>query len=219
MKRWGLALLCVLSGAGAASAWVYMHRETLSRQYACHRIGQAANYEAALTEIAWFDAEPDRAAKLRELVGGFGRGSQRFDAFLLRRLDDPDCSDDLRREFSRELGWRTEMLSRWAHYWCWRLSGQPDEELDSIHKFLDTMAQAEPPRPITWRQVLDLQAAMTLTGQAEMARRVSTDEWADRYHLWLETEKDWPKEMQRPELPLPGWKGPTNEFAAVAAVR
>lgn len=205
MKWWLLLLLALVAALGG---WGYVRRDRLAWQYACHRLGQSKTFDEAAEQIAWFDAEPNRAAKLHELVGGWGRGSQAFDFYLAMHLAGPDCSEELRREFSTEIGWRPDLLPRWANCWSWRLGENLESEFGSVRDFLDTLVAADEKRSIGWREVLNLQAMFTLTRHEDLAKHLTTENWPGRYARWREREHDWPAELPQPELPFTDWVGP-----------
>ncbi len=209
MKRWILLILVV---GGAIGGWAYARRDVLAWQYACHRIGQAKNFTEAVGQIAALDSEPNRASKLQELVGGWGRGSQSFDAYLAQHIMSPECSEELRRHFSGEIGWRIDLLPRWAHYWTWRQGENARQEFDSVRSFLDTLQGAQTQRPIGWREVLNLQAMFVSTDNADLARHLTPNNWADRFRRWQESLGDRPAELHAAELPFPDWKGSLEHF-------
>jgi hypothetical protein len=208
MKR-ALVTTVLAAATVIGGAWVYARRETIRRQYACHRVAVASSYPEAMRELAWFEAAgPDREARLRELVAAWGRGDPRFDYYLARYLRAPQCSEGLREVFSQELSWRPGLRARWAHFWSWQSAREPGEELATLRSYLDAMASSEPPRQVTWRDILDLQALFERTGRGELADRPRPDRWADTYARWVATEGSWPARLDRPALPFPDWKGP-----------
>ncbi|MGE0605710.1 MAG: hypothetical protein AB7O62_01195 [Pirellulales bacterium] len=203
MKRWLILLLVVGAVAGG---WAWSRRDILAWQYACHQIGQAKTLEDAVAQISALDTEPDRTAKLHELVGGWGRGSQTFDAYLAQYLMRSECSEELRHEFSGEIGWRPELLPRWGHFWNWRHGQHAQSEFDSVRSFLETLRMAETKRSIGWREVLNLQAMFVLTGKPDLARHLTPKNWSDRFRRWQEAETEW-TELPSAEQPFPDWKG------------
>lgn len=196
-----LAILFLL-GSLAAGAWLYLHPTQLTGQFAGYRVGAAATYSLAKREIAGFDSGSDRKAKDRELVAGWGTGNRQFDLYLVKYLSEPECSEDLRQSFSLELGWREELLPRWAQYWAWRAKQEPDAEADSIVEYLTALAQASPPRLLTWREVLDVQAVFALTGRPELAHRLSPENWRERFAEFSRAKPE-DFEIKRPGSPLP----------------
>ena len=200
MHRYFVATTFLLL-AGLA-AWGYLQRAAWQRQLACYRVGAASSFDEAAQEIAWFEAPPDRDAKLRELTAGWATGNEQFDSYLARYLYDARCGEPLREAFSLELGWRPELIPRWAHNWSWR-SRNPAEEVVSIRNHLSLLVDAQPARKLTWREVLDVQAVFALTGQEGLARRLSPDEWQARYKTWIAAEAQWTAVAERPANPFP----------------
>lgn len=201
-----LAMIAAVMLALVAGVWWFTGGGAVGTQLAAYRIGQAADYGEAAREIAQLERQPDRDRVLRELAAGWGTGNSRFDYYLARRVSDPQAGEALRRAFSLELSWRPQLLPRWAHYWSWRVKQPPAGEIGSISENLDTLATAAPPRRLTWREVLNLQAVFTLTDQTELAKRLAPDNWLGRYRDWSarETKK---VEVERPDAPFPDWKG------------
>lgn len=204
--RFSITAIFLLGLLSAGGWWVYHNRVALGRQVASYQVGAAADYAAARREMAWFESGADRDAKLRDLAAGWGTGNQQFDYYLARYLGDPQSSDALRQTFSRELAWRPELLPRWAHFWCWRAKTDPAEEIASIVAYLTTLAAAQPPRQLTWREVLDLQAVFQQSGQAELAKRLGPDNWQARFQAW--SKEDVSATVKRPANPFPDWQGP-----------
>lgn len=196
-----LAILLLLGGL-AAGAWLYLHPSTVAGQFAGYRVGAAATYSLAKREIASFDSGSDRKAQDRELVAGWATGNRQFDLYLAKYLSEPECSDDLRQAFSLELGWREELLPRWAHYWAWRAKQEPAAEADSVLEYLTALAQASPPRSLTWREVLDVQAVFTLSGRSDLAHRLSPENWRERFEEFSRAKSE-DFEIARPVSPLP----------------
>lgn len=208
MARRSLLLAVFLIGAAAliAGAWWYFGGSRAGVQLAAYRIGQAAGYREAAREIALLEQKPDRKEALRELAASWGTGNQRFDFYLALRVSDPQSGEALRQAFSLELSWRPELLPRWAHYWRWRVKQSPADEIVSISEYLETLATAEPPRRLTWREVLNLQAVFAVTGQPELARRLAPDNWLGRYRSWRERHRK-NIEVERPAAPFADWQG------------
>lgn len=192
-----LSIVAIVVVLAATAAWAYRRREQWSIQAVCYRVSEAATYDAARQELAWFEREPDRDAKVRELMAGYGAGNARFDEYLARYLHDPQCSDRLREAFSLELGWRPQLVQRFVAAWQSRKPNTA-EEIASIRSYLEALHQAEPRREITWREVLDVQAAFYLTGQDELAHRLTPDNWRGRYERWIAAEPRWTSPMQNP---------------------
>jgi hypothetical protein len=210
-KPWlGLALALLLIGGLAVAGWLYWQPISVGAQFAGYQVGAAPTFSLAKREIARFDAGRDRAAKDRELVSGWGTGNRQFDFYLAKYLSEPECSDELRQAFSLELGWRPELLPRWAHYWAWRTRQEPADEIASLAEYLTALAPLSPPRSLTWREVLNLQAAFALTGEPDLARRLAPDNWPGRFREWMASKPDW-TQVARPKTPLPDWQGPAPE--------
>ena len=186
----------------AAGAWWYFKGSAAASQLASYRIGQAATFEQAKREIAAIERQPNRDDALRELMSGWRTGNSSFDLYLATYASEPESSEALRRAFSWELSWRPELLTDWAHFWSWRTKLSPPDEIASIADYLEAMSKAESARPLTWREVLDLQAAFTLTGRADLARRLAPDNWAERYRAWRKDNPDF-SQVSRPAKPLP----------------
>jgi hypothetical protein len=114
----------------------------------------------------------------------------------------------MRKTFSLELSWREDLLPRWAYFWSWKAGPKPGERVVLILEYLDVLLSAEPPRVLTWREVLDLQAVFQLTGQPHLAVRLKTDNWQTRYRRWRELRDSQLPDLPRPEGPFPDWEGP-----------
>lgn len=204
--RW-LSLVIVACGVAAAGLWWYSSGEApLGRQVAAYRVGAAPSFTAAQREIRWFETGRDRRDKLKELVGGWDTGNQQFDLYLAMHLGHPDCTDETRRAFSLEMAWRKNLLPRWAHYWRWRTRLPPAEEMASIVDYMQVLSTVDPPRKLSWREVLDAQALFELTGHPEFAQRLMPDDWRDRFRRWRESTPTLPA-IERPEAPFADWKG------------
>ena len=213
MRPWlrVLLTLLVLGGIGIA-AWWYARREQLTRQWRCYRVGAAGSFDQAKREIAWFETGTHRQVRLDELVRKWGTGNGQFDLYLARYVDHPASSELLREVFSKELGRRGDLLPRWAHYWSYRAPLEPDEQVASILAYLDTLYSTEPPKGITWREVLDLQAVFQLTrhgvaGEGWRARGLSPTSWLEYYRVWQETRPAKLPHVVRPEKPFADWQG------------
>jgi hypothetical protein len=211
-----LALALVIIAAISAAAWWWLRpRFDVGGQLAAYRVGQMASYAEASKEIAAIERSDDAAR--RELVGGWGTGNDRFDYYLARYVAEPRSSEALREAFSRELSWRPALLARWAHFWSWQVKQPPADEVASIRGYLAALQQAEPPRKLSWREVLALQAVFVLTDQADAAHRLDPVNWRAR----LEEQEQGSafggqgsgkkeadvSSIVRPETPLPDWRG------------
>ena len=214
-----VALLLALAVAAVAAWWVRGH-VAVGTQLAGYRVGQMPTYAEAAEQLVEIEQSRDPAA-LRELVSGWGTGNDRFDYYLARYVVEPRSSETLREAFSRELSWRPALLPRWAHFWSWQVKQPPAEEIASIQRYLAALLRAEPPRKLNWREVLALQAVFVLTGRAEEARRLDTENWRARYGAGAgfegrgsgkeDDEHTAPLDaapVQRPDMPLPSWNGP-----------
>jgi hypothetical protein len=201
MRRLLLAGLIVL--VAAAGLWMLVYRREIGRQLACYRVGSADAYELARQELAWIETGPDQDGKLRSLVARWGTGNERLDLYLARYALDPASSEAYREAFSLEMAWRPELLGDWGHYWSWR-TADVAEEIASIRRYHDALSSTQPPRSITWRDVLILQAVFHVTGQGKLAERLTPKNWVGRYRRWLEAEAQWNTDFTRPQRPLPG---------------
>ncbi|OHB69875.1 MAG: hypothetical protein A2V70_02305 [Planctomycetes bacterium RBG_13_63_9] len=199
-----LLVLTLISGVGVA-AWWYSRRGVLSRQWHCYRVASAESFKDAQREIAWFESGPDRPARLTELARKWGTGNRPFDLFLAQHLRDAASSELLRETFSKELGRRDGMLSRWAHYWSYQATSEPDRQIASIRDFFDTLAATEHAQAITWREVLDLQAVFTLAGEPQHAHGLSPENWRQRYRTWQQNRPARFPHLTRPERPFADW--------------
>lgn len=204
MRLWLRILLTVLFFlAVLTGVWLYAHRESMARQWAVYRIGTAAGYNEARTAIGWFEAEPDRDVKLRELVRKWGTGNAQFDVYLAQYASDPVSSERFREAFSLNLAWHDDLALRWAHYWSWRPGSKPGYHMRSVLDHLDLLLKASPSTKLTWREILDLQAVFTVTGQPRLALRLSPDNWRERYRQWLAARPEKLPDIVRPAEPFP----------------
>jgi hypothetical protein len=212
MQRHSLAGIILATGAiGLAIAvWNYSQRPAVGAQLAVYRIGRARSFDEAKREIAAVERQPNNDEALRELVSAWRSGNQAFDFYLAAYLGDRQSSEALRRLFSLELSWHSDRLADWAQFWSWRSRREPDDEIASIADYLAALSTAADRRELTWREVLDFQAALALTGQADLARRLAPENWRDRYRAWSEGAPDFAR-LARPDRPLPGWQGPVPE--------
>ncbi len=205
---WRLLTVVLLLGLLALGIWAYVRWPRLQAAWTCHQIGKAKSFAEAREMIRTLESGPQYEARLRDLTGAWGRGNQTLDYYLARYVGDPRSSEALRKAFSLELGWRREMLARWAHYRSWQAATEPGEEIDSITAYFDPLAEVQPAVSITWRQVLNLQAVFHWTGQAELAHRLDPTNWPRRYARWKAERRIGPLGMTRPEGPFPDWQGP-----------
>jgi len=205
-----LLLLLFLGGVVAGMLW-FAHREMLARQWACYRVGAAESFPRAQEKIAWFEEGSNRQARLDELVRTWGTGNRQFDLYLGGHLRDAACSELLRETFANELDRREEMLPRWADYWSYQSPLKPDEQIASVLKYLDTLASAEPPKEITYREVLDLKAVLQLLGQGAHAANLSPANWQEPYRRWQQTRPAELPHVVRPGKPFADWTGPENQ--------
>ncbi|MDZ7618858.1 MAG: hypothetical protein U1E05_17780 [Patescibacteria group bacterium] len=196
----------VLVAGVFVGAWGYVNRQRLAWQWASYEVGAASSYEEAKRHFAWFETGPEAPLRLRVLAGKWGDGNSRFDEYLARYATDGQSSMALRQAFSTELGHRPGLLPRWAHYWCWQASLEPTEQIASILGYLDALAfdEAAPAdAAITWREVLDLQAIFTLSGDAGRGARVTPESWREHYRVWREASQPALQNVPRPAAPLP----------------
>ncbi len=162
---------------------IYIRRETLRRQWACYQVTSAASYAAFGQQMAQFQTERPDADSLRLLVQRWHTGNEAFDEHLARYLFDPACGDTLRETFSRELSWRSELPAAWAEQWR-QLKPDVEQQTATLRRYLEALHAAQPPREITWRDVLDFQAALELAGQGALAHRLTPENWRSRYERW-----------------------------------
>lgn len=181
-----ILVLLVAPLAAAAGGWLYVYRHDLARQAALYRVGAAATYEEARQAIAWFEHEPERQLKLRELVRKWGTGNRQFDLYLAQYVGDPASSEALREAFSLNLAWNDGLLAAWVDYWNARPGASPEQRTRSLLAHLDLLLTMESPPSLTWREILDLQAVFTRTGHPRLALRLSPENWPDRYRKWRE---------------------------------
>ena len=168
-----------------------------------YRIGAATSPQEAEAEIVGCLAAPDHEAMIRELVGKWGTGNPQFDLHLVAHLGGGSCSEPLRAAFAAELGRRPGLLDRWAHYWIWRSPLPPQQQMASVATYLDALIMADPPRDITWREVLDLEALFQLTGHGQLAQRLSPVNWRHRYGGWQRSRPVELPSIPRPTQPFP----------------
>jgi hypothetical protein len=202
------SLALLLAVLVAAAGWAAVNRQRLARQWACYRVGAAETFDAANREILWFEQGPDRRGRLDELVAKWGTGNPRFDLFLAHHVAQPASSEDLKAAFAARVGRDERLLTRWAHFWLWRAPLEPDVQAASILHYHDALLAAGEPTPITWREVLDLQALFVLCDRPDRAAGLSPETWRDRYRVFRESAPERLPELVRPEQPLPDWHGP-----------
>ncbi len=200
----------------AAGAWYYRNGERLARQWAARSVASAATFDEAGAAIAAVEKAPDREARIRELTSKWGAGDPQFDLYLAWYVGTPESSEFLRETFSLEFAWREGLLPRWAHYWTWRASQEPDQEIASVLAFFDLLAASASPRPVTWRDVLDLQAIFALAGQPRLAFRLSPENWRGRYQTWRKAQPEEFPHVARPDEPFPDWQGPVPDRKRLA---
>jgi hypothetical protein len=212
-------LVVALLALAAGGAWLAWRWPVLALQYRIYRIGAANSAAEAARELAWFQSQPQRDEKLRELCAAWGDGNPAFDARLAEYLERAECSDALREAFALEFARRPGLVARWAHWWHWRQGAGAAEEIQSLTDYLAALATEQPPRDITWREVLDVQAAMALTGQPQLAERLEPAgaAWVERYRRWIDAHAEWAPPNEPPPAPLPDWPAevpfPTSNMA------
>jgi hypothetical protein len=207
MRRFLTAIVFATAAmALVAAAFWYLGGPPVGAQLAAYRVGQAKSFASAKHEIASIERQSNHEAALRELVSGWRTGNQVFDFYLAGYLTDRQSSEDLRRLFSLELSWRPELLADWAHYWSWRTKQSPAEEIASVADYLDALSPVDPPRRLTWREVLDLQSALSLTSHADLALRLGPDNWIERYRGWRTIAPDF-AQVRRADKPFADWQG------------
>lgn len=203
MRNWPFILGVFLLITLVAVPLVYMDRQPLDRHWTLYRIGAAASSQEAEQKIIDCETSPDRDVMIDELVRKWGTGSRPFDLHLAAHVGGKSCGEPLREAFARELGQRDGLLGYWAHYWTWRAQLPPDQQTASVVVYHDALAAADPPRSITWREVLDLQAVFQLTGRSDLARDVSPTNWRDRYGEWQRSRAAQLPRIARPEDAFP----------------
>lgn len=211
MTRFVRGLVIFLTGAicGAAGGFVVEHRHELGEQWALYQLIRADDVTVARAQLAWFDTEPRRQAKLSLLVSRWGTAGPRFDEHVARFVSRTGASEELRRTFAEELRRRPELLPRWAGYWAWKSRLGPDDETESVVRYLTTLTQATPPRSITWREVLDTQATLTLLGSPDLAAQVTADDWLGAFRGWEAVGAAGTRTpLARPNAPFSDWHGP-----------
>jgi hypothetical protein len=201
--RWTIVAVAAL----AVGIGLYVWRDKLAAQWASYQVASAGSYRAAARRIGQFEAAPDRDKKIHALVDAWGRGDPRYDYYLARYIRSPDCGDGLRQAFSLEISSRPGLIQRWGHFWSWHSSAGPAADHSHLRGYFDALASVEPPRRLTWRDVLDLQALCARTGQGEVARRMKPDDWVAAYRRWIEAEAAWTTDAERPQAPFPDWEG------------
>jgi len=206
MRIWLRILIGILALALlAAGAWAYFYRRALTSQWHCYRVAAAGSYAAAEKELTWFEQGPDSRQRLAELVEKWGTGTTTFDLYLVRYVSEGQSSEALRRVFSQELGRRAGLLERWAHYWAYQAPIDPGRQLASVVEYFETLAAADvPPASVTWREVLDLQAAFFWTARPELAAGLTPENWPERFRRWQRQRPRPLPRIGRPARALPG---------------
>lgn len=226
MRHWlRLTLLGLLLACLAGGAWCALNRQRLARAWTAYRLGSAADFSQVRAILDRLEDGPDADNEIRALVAHWGTGSPRFDLYLAWYVGQQGSSERFRATFSRELSWRDELLPRWGHYWIWRAPQPPNAELAGLASYLDLLSRdtastspapsidrslPSPRRALTWREVLDVQALLTIGRQPQLARRLDPDNWHGRYQAWRQNSCDL-SGIQRPETPFPDWQGPAPE--------
>ena len=199
--RFGITAAVLVTVALGMSC--YAKRREIACQLAVYRVGSAATFSQAQTAMEWFETGPDDQAGLAELVAKWGSGNRRFDIYLAEHISGPTSSQALRQAFSLELGRREDLLPRWSHYSCWRATVEPDGRIASISSHFDLLILADSVQTITWREVLDLQAVFCITGHPRLAKRLSPENWRDRYAKWQDARPSEPPRIVRPQEAMP----------------
>jgi hypothetical protein len=204
---WRAAVAILLVAGLLLGVWVYQNRDRFTSQWASYQVGAAERYpEARQRLVALQQSDDDRDVRLREVAAKWGTGNRRFDLHLARFITDPASNPQLRELFSRHLSHRPELLARWGHFWAHQASLPPDEQISQIVTYLDQIAYAEDAivdQPLSWREVLDLQAVFTLTGARDRAIGLTPENWRDHFRVWQETAPVQHPTVQRPSDPLP----------------
>ncbi len=214
-----LFVVVVIAASIAAAIWAWVHQPRLVDQWDSFQVGRAESYAEAAALIGQVEQAPRAWPAIRELCHKWGTGNQRFDLYLADYVRRGPSSEPLRKAFSLELTWRPDQLPRWRHYWLWQLPAEADARIASMVAHYDLLSQAEPPRSIAWREVLDLQALFEVTGQRDLANRLKPDNWRSRYARWREACPDGVPPQERPELPLPDWEGPPPDASLLVGER
>ncbi len=197
-----ILFLVLLVACVALGTQVFTHRRQLARQWACYRVAAADSFADAQERIGWFEEGPDRRERLAELVGKWGTGNRQFDLYLARHVRDAASSELLRESFSRELDRRPGLLARWAHYWCFQARLEPDEQIDSVVRYFDTVASRGPSKEITYREVLDLRALLQLTAPVERFAGLGPTNWRQHYARWQKARPEDLPHIPRPARPF-----------------
>jgi hypothetical protein len=208
--RWRFLLVLLLIATAVGGAWAYLHQEQLARTWEMSRVAAASNYGEAKAILSPFDQEPDRDAKLRQMMGKWGTGNPRFDFYLARYVGDADSSESARELFSYELGWRSGLLDRWAYYWSWQ-AGDPNREMAELAGYLDLVVKTNAAKPLTWREVLNVQAMFQLTGDSDAALRLSPANWSSRYRSWRAEHPGELPHAESRQMPFDDWSGGVPE--------
>jgi len=206
MRSWLRILIGALALAVLAlGVWAYFQRRALLSQWHCYRVATAESYAAAEQELAWFEQGDDPRQRLAELAGKWGTGNTTFDLYLAQYVSQGQSSEALRAVFSQELGRRAGLLDRWAHYWAYRAPTDPGRQLASVVDYFESLAAVDATKAaITWREVLDLQAAFFWTARSELAAGLSPENGLERFRRWQQERASPLPRVGRPSRPLPG---------------
>ena len=208
-RRWlRVLILLLVAAAVGAGIWFSRQRRRLATQWESYQVGQAETFREAARLIGELEQTSDPTPRLRELTARWGTGNQLFDFYLACYVRSAESSERLRETFSLEMAWRPVLLPRWAHFWIWQSPGDPDDQIASVVEYLDVLVRAEPPRELTWREVLNLQAVLQLAGAGKLAERLKPDNWRGRYLAWQPSRPSRLPHVARPDRPLPDWQGP-----------
>lgn len=203
MRTWSFFIGVLLLIALVATPMLYLHRHSLKRDWTLYRVGAAGSSQEADGRIAACEASPESDVMIPALVHKWGSGNRQFDLYLALHVGGKSCGETLREAFAKELQRRKGLLDDWAHYWTWRAQLPPDHQMASVVVYHDALATAEPPRDITWRDVLDLQAIFQLTGFDELARDIEPSNWRECYAKWQKSRPAQLPRIARPEEPFP----------------
>ncbi len=199
LKR--LLYACALIAAVAAGVGAWHEREHLARQYQCYRVGAAATYPQAQALMLRFDTPQ----AVRSLVDKWGRGNPKFDVYLVRFAHEPSCPDAVRAALSRQVASSEPLAKRWAHLWRFRCEDPPQREYRQLAEYLTALLNSDEALPVTWRDVLDLQALFSDTGHWMLARGLTPQNWRQRFVEWQRLVGGQPAlwTLNRPGRPLP----------------
>jgi hypothetical protein len=208
MRLWPrIVVALVVFTCFGVGIWVAAHHRRLRQQWAAYQVGSAISFDHARRELSRLERGDDQESQIRELVSKWGTGNCQYDLYLARYVDHPDSSETLREMFSCELAWREQLLPRWAHFWCWQSESPIEKQVSAFLEYLNVLLQAEPPRKLTWREVLDLQAVFQLSGHSDLAKRLRPDNWQERFRRWQQVCEGAALPDARPKIPFPDWEG------------